>query len=118
MAAMILLLGGNVLHLLFGDKYAMAATIIPYFSLAVIGLGMNSLTGSFLNATGNYKVTMYTTMAGFIFNAAANILLINKIGIMGAVYTAVLTEVIVFLLQLIFIIKINLDVIWKKPLTY
>jgi O-antigen/teichoic acid export membrane protein len=117
-AVFILLFGGYGLYLLYGNRYAMAATIIPYFSVAVIGLGMNGLTGCFLNATGNYKVTMYTTMTGFIFNAAANIILINKIGIMGAVYTAVFTEAIVFLLQLFFIIKMNLDIIWKRRLTY
>jgi len=106
------------LSLLYGDKYAMAATIIPYFALAVIGLGMNSLTGSFLNASGNYNITMYTTMTGLVFNISANIILINSYGIMGAVYTAVLTETIVFLLQLFFIIKMNYDILWKRILTY
>lgn len=53
-----------------------------------------------------------------MFNTTANIILITKIGIMGAVYTAVFTETIVFLLQLFFIIKINYDVIWKRTLTY
>ena len=117
-AGVLLFTGKTGLSLIYGDKYAVAANIIPYFSLAVIGLGMNSLTGSFLNATGNYNVTMYTTMMGFIFNAAANIILISKMGLMGAVYTAIFTEAIVFLLQLIFIIKMNYDFIWKRILTY
>jgi len=117
-AAFIIVMGGYGLQMLYGNRYSLAATISPYFSVAVIGLGMNSLTGSFLNATGNYKITMYTTMAGLIFNITGNIILIAKIGIMGAVYTAVFTEVIVFLLQLIFIIKTNYDVIWKKTSIY
>jgi O-antigen/teichoic acid export membrane protein len=117
-AGVLLFTGKTGLSLIYGDKYAVAANIIPYFSLAVIGLGMNSLTGSFLNATGNYNVTMYTTMTGFIFNAAANIILISKMGLMGTVYTAIFTEAIVFLLQLIFIIKMNYDFIWKRILTY
>jgi O-antigen/teichoic acid export membrane protein len=117
-AAFIFLFGGLLLHLLYGNKYELAAAIIPYFSIAVIGLGMNSLTGTFLNATGNYNLTMFTALAGLIFNFTANILLITKIGIMGAVYAAIFTETVVFILQLFFIIKINYDVIWKRTLTY
>jgi len=113
-AVLMFFYGGSIINLLYGERYILAANIIPYFAMAVIGLGMNSLTGSFLNATGNYKIVMYSTMAGFIFNISANILLINLIGLMGAVYTAILTEAIVFLLQVFFIIRMNIDVIWKK----
>ncbi|MDP4174582.1 MAG: polysaccharide biosynthesis C-terminal domain-containing protein [Bacteroidota bacterium] len=92
----ILLLGKEMIILLYGDKYLLASEIMPYFSVSVLGLGLNSITGVYCNALRKYKVTLFTTLGGIIVNVFLNVILIPRTGVMGAVYSSMVTEMFVF----------------------
>lgn len=99
----ILLLGKEMIILLYGDKYSLASEIMPYFSVSVLGLGLNSITGVYCNALRKYNVTLFSTLGGIIVNVFLNIILIPRIGVMGAVYSSMVTEMFVFACQYYYI---------------
>jgi O-antigen/teichoic acid export membrane protein len=101
----ILLLGKEMIILLYGDKYLLASEIMPYFSVSVLGLGLNSITGVYCNALRKYNVTFFSTLGGIIVNVFLNVILIPGIGVMGAVYSSMVTEMFVFAGQYYYIKK-------------
>jgi O-antigen/teichoic acid export membrane protein len=84
----------------FGIHYLEASKIIIPLSFAVILWAMNSITGVYLNGLGQFKYVMAATLSGMIFNITINIILIPIIGVMGAVYSTLGTEFIIFLIEI------------------
>ncbi len=95
--------GGFFLHLLFDNKYLLAENILPLLSFSVLGFGLNSLTGVFINANGKFKGVMLCTIAGLIVNIIYNILFLPKIGVYAAVYSTIITEYTILFLESIYI---------------
>jgi O-antigen/teichoic acid export membrane protein len=87
----------------FGIHYLEASKIIIPLSFAVILWAMNSITGVYLNGLGQFKYVMAATLSGMIFNITINIILIPIIGVMGAVYSTLGTEFIIFLIEICFV---------------
>jgi len=96
-----------IIPMLFGDKYIESATVLKYLSFGLPGLYLNNLTGVISNSIGKEKIPVWGTGIGMIINVCMNIYLIVLIGILGAVITMVITEYIVFIIQLYQLIKLN-----------
>jgi O-antigen/teichoic acid export membrane protein len=92
-----------LIPVIFGTVYLEASKIIIPLSFAVILWAMNAITGVYLNGLGKFKNVMAATLAGMIFNITINIILIPIIGVMGAVYTTLTTEFIIFLIEISFV---------------
>ncbi len=86
---------GNILVFFYTDKYSGSAPVLQILAFAIIPLSLNNLTGIALNGAGLYKQNLYVTIFGFLFNLAANIIVIPIYGITGAAFITILTELIV-----------------------
>lgn len=94
-----------LIPVVFGINYLEASKIIIPLSFAVILWAMNAITGVYLNGLGRFKNVMVATLSGMIFNIVINIILIPIIGVMGAVYTTIITETVILTIEGIYICK-------------
>ena len=94
-----------LIPVVFGIDYLEASKIIIPLSFAVILWAMNAITGVYLNGLGRFKNVMVATLSGMIFNITINIILIPIIGVMGAVYTTIITETVILTIEGIYIFK-------------
>lgn len=90
---------------ILGFKYSEASFLVPILSIAIIFVGLNNLTGVFLNSVNKFKAVMLATLAGLIINILLNIILIPKINSIGAVYSTILTEFSILLIEAAFVFK-------------
>jgi O-antigen/teichoic acid export membrane protein len=89
----------------YGEKYVPSAEILRYLVLALPFLFLNNLTGVTLNSINKEKLAFFSTTTASVFNILLNLLLIKMIGITGAVVSTIMTELLVFLMQLFFLVK-------------
>lgn len=99
-------LGGKLfLPLIYSDKYQSSVYILQILSFSIFPVALNNLIGVALNGLGLYKENMYVTIIGFLFNFAANIIVIPFFGIIGTAYITILTEIIILTGDFYFIRK-------------
>ena len=84
---------------IYGEKYILSADILKLLVIALPFLFLNNLTGVTLNSIRKEKLVFYTITIGVVVNISLNIILLNLVGIVGAVIATVLTESLVFMLQ-------------------
>ena len=91
--------------LILGAKYLQGARLLPFFSLAIIFWGLNSLFGVYLNAQKQFKVTMYAVLFGLITNTLIDILTLSHLGIIGGVIATTSTMFVVLSIESFFILR-------------
>lgn len=107
--ACFVLFGKSLILLLLGAKYLQGARLLPFFSLSIIFLGLNSLFGVYLNAQKRFKATMYAVLFGLITNTVIDILTLPHLGIMGGVIATTSTMFVVLIIELFFVLRF-----WKS----
>lgn len=106
--AVVLTLGDQLVHLLYGSKYTESCLFLPYLMIALPFLLLNNMTGMILNACyKEYYATMSVVIAAGV-NVAGNVILIPILGITGAVLATILTEFTILTVQLFFIFRFKL----------
>jgi O-antigen/teichoic acid export membrane protein len=101
----IILLSKSIILFLYGDKYISSVILLQFLSFAIIPLSLNNLTGITLNGLGMFKENLIVVISALFINILFNIILLNSIGIIGAVYSTLITEVFILILDLIFLKK-------------
>lgn len=86
-----------LLVFLYTEKYSESVLILRVLAFAIIPLSLNNLTGIALNGSGMYKENLYVTIAGFLFNLTANLMIIPVYGITGAAFVTIVTEIIILI---------------------
>ena len=99
--------GGEIIGLIFGGRYETSAWILALLSIALPGLFLNNLTGVTLNSMRKESLATMAAGAGVSLNIVCNLFLVQKYGIKGAIYSTIIAEYIVLILQTYFIIKKN-----------
>ncbi|MBU0598251.1 flippase [Patescibacteria group bacterium] len=100
------LTAGNLIPLIFSDKYNPAITS---FSILVFGMSLLALTRVMMTiiiSIGQQKMSLYLTIMLILASIAANLLLIPKYGINGAAWATTFVGVIGLLFSYIYV--------WKK----
>jgi len=92
-----------IVKFLYTDKYYDSILVIKILSFALIGLGLNNLTGVILNGLGLFKENMYVTLTGLILNVIFNIIFIPMYGIIASALITIFTEYYIFIGDLFFI---------------
>ena len=91
---------------LAGKDYMMAVYPMQIISLTVFIIGLSNITGmQILVPSNREKYTTYSTFVGAIVNLTINIILIPKLGSIGAAIGTVIAEIIVLIFQFIVIRK-------------
>jgi|GEM_PF-623519 len=94
-----------LIPIFFGASYLEASGLIKPLSFATILWALNALAGVFLNGLGKFKKVMIATLGGMILNIVCNVILIPILGVMGAVYSTIITEGIILLIEGVIIIS-------------
>ena len=92
-----------IIYGLYGERYKDSGLILRILTPAIILLGLNNLTGNILNALGLFRENMLVTLTGLIFNIIANILFLQHYGIIASAVITVLTEMLIFIGDIIFL---------------
>ncbi len=99
------MLSSILISVLYGIKYAASAGYLRVLSFAIPGIFLNNFTGVVSNSIRKEKIPLIGTGVGSIICILFNILLIPKIGILGAVYSTIIVEYSVFFIQFILLTK-------------
>jgi O-antigen/teichoic acid export membrane protein len=98
-----------LIEIIYGKRYLHSADILKLLVIAMPFLFLNNLTGVTLNSIRKEKLAFYSAAIATLFNLLLNILLLNLIGIVGAIVSTILTELLIFLIQLNYIMKFKFD---------
>lgn len=102
----------QIILLIYGVEYIEAVPILRVFSIIVLVRFFAETYGLMLTSSLRQKMRMYVVLGATVFNLVLNLLLIPQIGIVGAVITALLTNLLVAFL-FIYITK-SFSFIWIK----
>ncbi|MEJ2617323.1 MAG: polysaccharide biosynthesis C-terminal domain-containing protein, partial [Ignavibacteriaceae bacterium] len=97
-----------LLNFIYGLKYLDSAWILNMLCFALPGLFLNGLTGITLNSLRKEKPVMYSGFSAMVLNIVINLILLDKIGIKGAVIATIITEYANFIIQLFILAKIRM----------
>jgi len=101
------------LSLAYGNLYKRSGWILSVLSFALPGLLLNSLTGNTLNALRKEWKVMSSTFFAFLLNIGLNVILLPRLGIVGAVIATICTEYFMLCIQ-IYYIQISPDIKRQK----
>lgn len=102
----ILLANNNLLRWILGNEFAEATRYTPVLLIGTVFLIYTNYFSSFFSAAKQSKFNMYSSMAGCTFNIVFNVLLIPKIGIMGACIATAGSYVCIAIIRIYFSQKI------------
>ncbi|MEI6553258.1 MAG: flippase [bacterium] len=83
-AAFITIFAHPIIKILFGEPYLGAVSVLQVYVWAGVGVSIGFVVNQYLLAVNLTKVSFYITLMGAIVNIIMNIILIPKIGIIGA----------------------------------
>ena len=95
----ILVLPHIVLLITAGKSYLEAAPILRIMATASILIPFNVQVGSAFEVIGKPHVSFYINISANVVNLVVNILLIPRLGIMGAVWAMLITNVFIFVVS-------------------
>lgn len=101
----------NFIPFLYGQEFLPSSKFLSILSFTFIFMFPNAIMGTVLYALKKQNITLYNTLACFVFNALTNSIFIPRFGGYGAAITAVLTQILMFVLNFFFISK----VLYKIP---
>lgn len=93
----------GLIPVIFSEKYVEASAIVAPLSFATVLWALNALSGVYLNGLGKFKSVMAATLCGMVINIAVNIILIPRVGVIGAVYSTIITEAVILIIEGAFI---------------
>lgn len=99
------LLTDVIIELIYGIKYLSSSYILKPIILALPFLFLNNLTGVILNSIRKEKLAFNSAVFAALFNIIFNIVLLNIIGLPGVIISTILTELLIFLIQLNYLLK-------------
>jgi O-antigen/teichoic acid export membrane protein len=102
-----------VLRLMFGEQYVVGAATMQILLIAIIFLGLHSITSTILSAIGKPIISTKILFQGALINLVLNLLLIPKLGMLGAALTSLIAYVYIAI-RCIFKLKhfIQVEIPW------
>jgi len=99
------LLGDEIILLVFGSQYQNSAAAFKVLVWAAAILFLNILIGALFRASDNQKKLVLIQLGGVITNIVLNLILIPTYSYIGAAVATVITEVLIFGVCFIFILR-------------
>jgi len=96
-----------IIRITYGENYLTSSNLLIMLVLALPFLFLNNLTGTTLNSIKKERFVFYSTIIGAIINILLNIILLNSVGLKGAVLTTIVSELLVFLIQFNYLMKLR-----------
>jgi len=101
-ALIITILAEPIIHILFGNAYLGAISVLRIYVWSIIGTFLGIAVGQYLIAENYTKIYFLITILGAIINVILNLILIPKIGINGAALATVFSYISVVASLLLF----------------
>jgi O-antigen/teichoic acid export membrane protein len=94
-----------IIHILYSNNFNESINVLKILSFSFFFLSLNNLTGMMVNSLSLNKPNIYILLSGLLINVLMNLFLINKIGIIGAAYSTLITEFVILVCQVCLINK-------------
>ena len=89
-----------------GSEFTPVIELMNATAPILLAIGLNNVTGiQYLIHVGKQNVFTVSVVIGAILNATLNFVLINKFGVVGAVYSSVIAEFVILIVHLIYMRK-------------
>lgn len=106
-----------VIYIIAGDKYDDAVPLLRVTLLYCLLIPFGRQFGTILDSIGKTKITFYIVIISAVINLGLNYILISKIGIMGAAYATLASNIVGFIIAQI-ILKKELGVKFYHTFVY
>ena len=98
-------ISSDLTTILTSSKFVEQSWIIPYIAFGSIFLGLNSIISEILTIQYKTIILLYCYLFGFMINFIFNFLVIEKYGIEGAIFTTIISYVLMNIFTLIFVYR-------------
>jgi O-antigen/teichoic acid export membrane protein len=98
----------------FGDSFAPAEQLVRVISLAIFARAVALLVRTVMQLHGETRAAMVVTIAGAVGNLIMNILLVQQMGLLGAVFATIATQAAIALGCLAYSVRVG---IFMRPVT-
>ena len=95
----------TIIEFTYGAKYLSSTNLLMLLVFALPLLFLNNLTGVTLNSIKKERFTFYSTLIGAVANIIINLIFLTTIGLKGAAIATIVSEFLVLLLQLNYLLK-------------
>jgi O-antigen/teichoic acid export membrane protein len=99
----VLVFPGEILTITFGEEYLPAALPLLVLGFAFFVHSSIGLNGTMLMSTGNVRILFVTTLIASVANVCLNLVLIPRIGILGAAFATLAAYLLMNVFQFAFI---------------
>jgi O-antigen/teichoic acid export membrane protein len=114
------ILSDKFVLLIFGEKFLPSAYVLSILIWLLILAGFNQIFTNALVASNNQKVNLFGNIISMIANVCLNLLLIPRLGFIGAGIASVASALVILIYQYNFVsknlFKVNYLSLGKKPL--
>ncbi len=100
-AAIIIAISKILMSILIGSSFSSSFEFVPYLICASIFMGFGNFFAALYTSAKKNTSIMLTTIIGALINIILNFMLIPKIGIQGAVYATMISQIIVMAYRMI-----------------
>lgn len=105
----------EIVPIYFGNGYDAVIPLMCATSLILIGIGLNNVTGiQYLIQAGKQNIFTLSVTVGAVINVILNLVLIKLFGTIGAVYSSIISEFVILVIQLFY----TKEVITIKDIIY
>lgn len=95
----------QIVLLVYGSNLSAASKPFSILTFALVFFGLERLCLVTLTSVGLQRYVFWATLVGAIVNVSLNLVVIPRFGYMGAAYSTLLTEIIMFVLGMFFLLK-------------
>lgn len=105
----------NIMNLIAGKEFLISGKVLQILSLAIFMIFLNQLFSQSAIALGKQKQLAIIYFSGMIFNVVANFMLIPNFSYIGASVTTFITEGIIAVMTILYLINIiNIKIDFEK----
>jgi len=98
-------LSSQIISLVYGTKLLAASKPLSILSLALVFFGLERLCMAALTSMGLQRLVFWSTFIGAIVNVSINIVVIPRYGYIGASYSTLATEIVMFAVGMSFFMR-------------
>ena len=111
---------GDIMKFFYPEDFTVAYTnVFIYLMAAIIPMSLAYISGSLMTADGRLKELNKIAFAGVILNVILNVILIKKIGVIGAAIATMITQLIMTIIQYYFVYRFfKIKAPWKVVVNF
>lgn len=108
---------GDIINLIYGkEQYQESIKVLQYYIFVIVIRFLIEPLGMMLTTSNKQKLRAYTVTLTIMISVILNFILIKKFNVIGAVYAAFITNLIVFIIY--FVYNLNICFKWYFTLRY